>query len=85
MVTSQGSMPAAYTAAPISRSPLLPSSRMMATRGLSVEWGVRVGWGVMGGARSGKVHRQVVAAVAAAACLACTMKEGRCPKVWRAS
>ena len=32
MVTSQGSMPPAQTAAPISRSPLLPSSRMTATR-----------------------------------------------------
>jgi hypothetical protein len=31
-VMSQGSMPAAYTAADISRSPLDPSSRMMATR-----------------------------------------------------
>jgi hypothetical protein len=32
MVMSQGSMPAAWTAAAISRSPLEPSSRMTATR-----------------------------------------------------
>jgi hypothetical protein len=31
-VMSQGSMPPAHTAADISRSPLLPSSRMTATR-----------------------------------------------------
>lgn len=42
MCTSQGSMPAAYTAEAISRSPLLPSSRMMATLTLSARgW---VGW-----------------------------------------
>ncbi len=32
MVMSHGSMPALYTAELISRSPLLPSSRMIATR-----------------------------------------------------
>jgi hypothetical protein len=32
MVTSHGSMPAAHTAAAISRSPLEPSSRITATR-----------------------------------------------------
>ena len=37
MVMSQGSIPAAKHAADISRSPLLPSSRMMATRTLSDE------------------------------------------------
>ena len=47
MVTSQGSMPAAQAAAPISRSPLLPSSRMTATRTFPVACRVGGTWSLL--------------------------------------
>ena len=80
MATSQGSKPAACSAAAISRSPLLPSSRSTATRGRSPRARASAGVhaGAHGSAQVGAVR------VASPACSTATHSGAACGHTRRA-